>query len=70
MTSNKDDDIIEIQSRLAFQEDIIDDLNKIVTEQQNQIEKLWTANRILRQQLEKMHFEMGGGEEEAPPPHY
>lgn len=62
--------IIDIETRLAFQEDLLDTLNKIMADQQTQIEQLWQANRLLKQQVEKDHFESGSSEDNQPPPHY
>jgi SlyX protein len=62
--------IFNIESRLAFQEDLLDSLNTLVCNQQKQIDQLWQANRQLKQQLEKMHFDTGSDEDNTPPPHY
>lgn len=62
--------IINIETRLAFQEDLLEALNKTVSDQQKQIEQLWNANRTLKQQLEKMHFESDNNQDNNPPPHY
>ena len=70
MTKETNEQFIEIETRLAFQEDLLEGLNSMVIEQQKQLEQLWAANKLLKQQMEKMHFDIGGGEEEAPPPHY
>jgi SlyX protein len=34
------DDIIELQTRIAFQDGVIEQLNQVVTKQQNQIDRL------------------------------
>jgi SlyX protein len=62
--------IYHIETRLAFQEDLLDALNKLITDQQKQIEQLWQANRLLKQQMEKMHFETNSADDNQPPPHY
>lgn len=64
--------IEDLQSRLAFQEDAIDQLNKTVADQQQSIE-------VLRQQLQYLHSQLqqlaeqqvGHGEPGSEiPPHY
>lgn len=61
--------IEEIESKFAFQEDMLDALNQVVTEQSKEIQKLWDANRILKASLEEQKL----NQESIPvdtPPHY
>lgn len=63
--------IIELEVKLAFQDDLLDALNLAVTRQQKQID-------LLQQQLRFLHQQIGNnaqGNEETPPlheipPHY
>jgi SlyX protein len=63
--------IADLESRLAFQDDTIEALNKVVTEQDQRIARLEASLRRTREQVELllplMHAAPG---EEAPPPHY
>jgi len=61
--------IIELEKRSAFQEDMIAQLNEVVTAQQRQIDELTKQLAFLRETL------VGGdlvkeADEETPPPHY
>ncbi len=60
----------ELETRFAFQEDLVESLNTTVANQQEELEKLWQANRVLKQQLTKLEYHAGGRGDEAPPPHY
>lgn len=63
--------IAELESRLAFQDDTVDQLNRVVVEQDQRIARLEAALRRTREQVEMlvplMHQAPG---EEPPPPHY
>lgn len=65
------DRIAELESRLAFQDDTVDHLNKVVVEQDQRIARLEMLLRRTREQVEMllplMHAAPG---EEPPPPHY
>ncbi len=63
--------IIELETRIAYQDHTIGELNEVVTRQQQQIDALEEAVAQLRR-----HLKQGGDsglarpEEEVPPPHY
>lgn len=63
--------IAELESRLAFQDDTIDQLNAVVAGQDERIARLEVVLRRTREQVElllpMMHAAPG---EEPPPPHY
>lgn len=63
--------IADLESRLAFQDDTVDQLNKVVIEQGERIARLEALLRRTREQVEMlvplMHMAPG---EEPPPPHY
>jgi len=70
-TKQIEEKINELEIKLAFQDDLLNSLNDIVTRQDKEILDLWTANRLLKQSMHDMKSETGGTEiEEAPPPHY
>ncbi|RCX33602.1 SlyX family protein [Thioalbus denitrificans] len=63
--------IVDIESRLAFQEDTLDQLNAVVAEQEQRIghleRQLQEALRLLRALTPP---EVASQAEETPPPHY
>ena len=65
------DQLIELQSQLAFQEDTIQALNEVVTGQQQQIDRLQALSDLFKSQLERAMSALEGGEViDQPPPHY
>ncbi len=63
--------ITELESRLAFQDDTVDQLNKVVVEQDQRIARLEALLRRTREQVEMLVPLMHGTPgEEPPPPHY
>jgi len=60
----------DLESRLAFQEDTLETLNKVVIEQQKEIEKLTTYIRVLKEKVSSVESSISQPENEAPPPHY
>ncbi|WP_417517381.1 SlyX family protein [Marinobacter sp.] len=61
----------ELETRLAFQDDIINILSEQVTKQEMDIRELWNAKRLLHNQLKDMSpSNLKSEEEETPPPHY
>ncbi len=70
----EDKQIIELESRLAFQEHSLVELNEIVTDQQGQIDRLLAAVELLDARLSLMATERSGETESRPedekPPHY
>ena len=60
----------DLESRLAFQEDTLDSLNKVIVEQQKEIDKLNTYIRILKDKISSVENSISVPESEAPPPHY
>lgn len=63
--------LADLEGRLAFQDDTIEQLNKVVVEQDVRIARLEAMLRRTREQVELllpiMHAAPG---EEPPPPHY
>ncbi|MCL7461572.1 SlyX family protein [Pseudomonas sp. NW5] len=65
--------ITELETRLAFQDDTLQQLsdevlaqNRLIERLQRQVEALATRQRELAGQV----GQLGGGEDEPPPPHY
>lgn len=66
-----DDRIIELEIKAAYQEDLLQELNKIVAGQQHQIDRLETTCRMLNERIKSLSTESGAAENiEEVPPHY
>ncbi|MGS2722490.1 SlyX family protein [Porticoccus sp. GXU_MW_L64] len=70
--STDDDRIIELETRLAYQEDTIQALNQVVCKQQDQLDQLQLACETLIERFNAadMSAADGGDANEPPPPHY
>jgi SlyX protein len=65
------DEIIDLQTRMAFQDGVIEELNDVVTRQQKQIERLESQLAGLKSQFEGLqHTLLAKPADEPPPPHY
>lgn len=65
------DRLTDLEIKLAFQEDLVDSLNQVVTAQQRELELLQGQVRLLYQQLKSLQpSDIASVGEEAPPPHY
>lgn len=65
------DRLAELETRVAFQEQTLQDLNDVVTRQQAEIERLSRAYETLKVQLlELAPSLLASRDEETPPPHY
>ncbi len=62
--------LIELQTQFAFQEDVIAALNRVVTSQQHEIDHLRQLCEQLCDQGDELRARLDGGQEVAPPPHY
>lgn len=62
--------IMELETRLAFQDDTIQTLNDELVGQQRVIERLQLQVAALAKRQEEMQGGFGISEDEAPPPHY
>jgi SlyX protein len=66
-----DDRIIELEIKAAYQEDLLQELNKIVGQQQQQIDRLEATCRLLNDRIKSLSTEGGSGEiVDEVPPHY
>ena len=57
MTVNEND-IIDLQTRLAFQDGLLEDLNQVIIDQQDQISRLELAIETLKVQMRTMQTSM------------
>jgi len=63
--------IIELETRLSYQDYTIAELNEVVTRQQRQIDQLETAVHALRSHIKQQESSgLARADEELPPPHY
>ena len=64
--------MVEIESRLAFQDNTIHELDRVVVSQARRIEELEKALKVLVKRLLSLEEASGqaGGEDVEPPPHY
>jgi SlyX protein len=63
--------VIELETRLAFQEDAVQHLNQVVARQQRLIDELSQRVELLKRQIQHLApSPLEGGETEPPPPHY
>ena len=63
--------IIELQSKLAFQDETINELNTVITDQQQQLDQLREEIRLLGLRITSAAESSSvSDEKEPPPPHY
>lgn len=63
--------LVELEVRVAFQEQTLQELNAVVTRQQRQIDRLTQELKTLKVQLKILAPSLViPKEEEKPPPHY
>ncbi|MGG2397506.1 SlyX family protein [Pseudomonas sp. SH1-B] len=62
--------VMELESRLAFQDDTIQSLSDELVEQSKRIERLQLQLTVLARRQEELNGQVGASEDEAPPPHY
>lgn len=62
--------LIEIETRLAFQEQTLQEMSDVVARQQAEIERLTLAVKELRERLRVIASPVADPSEETPPPHY
>lgn len=66
-----EDRLIDIETKLAYQEDLVHALNKIVSDQQQKIDELEAACRKMVDRLVYLSEAFESSQvEDAPPPHY
>ena len=67
----KDDRIIELETKVSYQEDLLQDLNKLVVSQQQQLDQLAMICKTLSNQLkEAMQRISDESDVDEKPPHY
>ena len=67
----QDAQLIDIETKLAYQEDLLQELNQIVISMQQQIEKLELRNQMLRDNLKQIEASLPSySNPNEQPPHY
>ncbi|WP_281646837.1 SlyX family protein [Parendozoicomonas sp. Alg238-R29] len=65
------DELLELQTQLSYQDDLVQQLNDVVARQQGDIDLLRREFELMKQQLQVLISQQGeSAEEEVPPPHY
>ncbi|MDX5298013.1 MAG: SlyX family protein [Gammaproteobacteria bacterium] len=63
--------LVELESRIAYLDDLVESLNTQVARQEQDLMRLWEAHRLLTKQLESVRERSTGAPaHEPPPPHY
>lgn len=63
--------VVELETRLAFQDRTVQALNEVVTRQQHDLERLRRELEALKTRLRGLDpSPVGRREDEPPPPHY
>lgn len=66
-----DDRLIELEIKAAYQEDLLQELNRIVSLQQSQIGRLEATCRLLNERITSLSIESASVETiDEVPPHY
>jgi SlyX protein len=70
MTQTVDERMEALETKISYQEHMIQELNEVVISQQNQVDKLEKSLQVLQDQLQHREAGQSPPEQEAPPPHY
>ena len=65
-----DDRFIEIETRLAYQEDLLQELNKVIHRQQGQIDDLQRRYGVLNDRVTGLQAAVESKPLDEKPPHY
>jgi SlyX protein len=60
---------MELEIKVAYQEDLVQDLNQIVIKQQRQLDDLEAICKMLHERIKSLQ-EQGRATDSEPPPHY
>lgn len=63
-------DIEKLEIKVSYLEDYMNELNKIVIEQEKKIDRLIDVNRTLIDKVYSLEESIKDSSEETPPPHY
>jgi len=62
--------LIELETKISYQEHLLQELNDVIASQQQQIDRLEKEMKRMREHLKGSDSQLARPEEEAPPPHY
>ena len=62
--------IVELETRLSYQDHTIEQLNDVITNQQKQIDRFESDIKRIKAHLKAGDSNIARPEEESPPPHY
>ncbi len=62
--------LIDLETRLAFQEDLLQTLSKQLYDQDVRLQELERRNQALISHVRDLVEGQAGGNDDAPPPHY
>jgi len=63
--------IIELETKISYQDHLLQELNEVITLQQKQIDRLEKDSRRMLEHLKASHTSgIARPEEDVPPPHY
>lgn len=62
--------LVELQTQQAFQEDMLQTLDAVVTRQQQQMDDMSRLLRRWEQQVSDLRSELESRRDDTPPPHY
>lgn len=67
---NLEERVMELESRLAFQDDTIQALNDVLVTQRRELDRLQQQMAAVLKRQEEIGNQFETFEEDAPPPHY
>lgn len=67
---NLDERVMELESRLAFQDDTIQALNDVLITQRRELDQLQQQMAVVLKRQEEIGNQFETFEEDSPPPHY
>lgn len=70
MPKTMEDRVIRLESDVALNLKVIDDLNDVITDQQKQIDRLERRLDLMAGKLAALDVQSGNGLSDDPPPHY
>lgn len=66
-----DERIIELEIKVAYQEDLVQELNKVISKQQDQIDRLNATCKLLNEKISSISLGLDSApSSEELPPHY